>query len=130
MNSEVPSGAAGSALPFAPAERYRQRMRHRFGAIPVRTSALVALSVLGLLLAGRLISGPSTVRARPPATTLASRAPSRKPCPIGRVAPPVRFPQLGFPVRLLPSGPARKTVVAWWDSHSTAWSFSWSFPLP
>jgi hypothetical protein len=53
-------------------------MRHRFGALPVRTSALVALSVLGLLLAGRLISGPSTVRARPPATTLAYRAPSRK----------------------------------------------------
>jgi hypothetical protein len=52
VNSEVPSGAAGSALPFAPAERYRQRMRHRFGALPVRTSALVALSVLGLLLAG------------------------------------------------------------------------------
>jgi hypothetical protein len=48
-------------------------MRHRFGALPVRTSALVALSVLGLLLAGRLISGPSTVRARPPATTLAYR---------------------------------------------------------
>jgi hypothetical protein len=46
-------------------------MRHRFGALPVRTSALVALSVLGLLLAGRLISGPSTVRARPPARTLA-----------------------------------------------------------
>ena len=45
---------------------------------PVRISALVALSVLGLLLAGRLISGPSTVRARPPATTLAYRAPSRK----------------------------------------------------
>jgi hypothetical protein len=52
-------------------------MRHRFGALPVRTSALVAPSVLGLLLAGRLISGPSTVRARPPATTLAYRAPSR-----------------------------------------------------
>jgi hypothetical protein len=77
VHSEVPSDAAGSALPFAPAERYRQRMRHRFGALPVRTSALVALSVLGLLLAGRLISGPSTVRARPPATTLAYRAPSR-----------------------------------------------------
>ena len=53
MNSEVPSGAAGSALPFAPAERYLERTRHRFGALPVRTSALVALSVLGLLLAGR-----------------------------------------------------------------------------
>jgi hypothetical protein len=57
----------------------------------VRTSALVALSVLGLLLAGRLISGPSTVRARPP-TTLAYRAPSRKQVSSGKQV-------LGLPTR-------------------------------
>jgi hypothetical protein len=39
-------------LPCAPTERYLACMRHRFGALPVRTSALVAICLLALVLAG------------------------------------------------------------------------------
>ena len=60
-------------LPGAPTERYLACMRHRFGALPVRTSALVAVCLLALVLAGRLISGPSsTLPSRPSPTTIAA----------------------------------------------------------
>ncbi len=60
-------------LPGAPTERYLACRRHRFGALPVRTWALVAVCLLALVLAGRLISGPSsTLPSRPSPTTIAA----------------------------------------------------------
>lgn len=83
-------------------------MRHRFGALPVRTSALVAVCLLALVLAGRLISGPSSTlasRPSPPTITAAPVTPAFAGEPRVLVPPtriegrravlPLRFPDRG-----------------------------------
>jgi hypothetical protein len=67
-------------LPGAPTERYLACMRHRFGALPVRTWALVAVCLLALVLAGRADLRPLLHAANPAVADNGRRSAASRGC--------------------------------------------------